>query len=144
MFVICSCGLVGAQRSIAFLNHFDIIDQENVALTYYVTIYQQKTTDFESFQHKLQHHCFLFDQCLLSFITSDAAESGNKSILSAIIDWGFCATSCWGKLRLSVLNTRLRIYSQEQKTLYILFKIGFPYGYRKTYHIFFLGRNSHR
>ena len=70
---MCFCGPNGAERSKAFLYHFYIIDKENVVLIYSVTIYQQKTTDFVpsgSFQHKLQYHYFLFDQCLLSLMTS--------------------------------------------------------------------------
>ena len=58
--------------------------RNGVAFIYSVTICQQETTDFASagsFQHKLQYRCFLFDQCLLSFITT-----GNKSTLSSVID----------------------------------------------------------
>ena len=46
----------------------------------------------------------------------------NKSTLP-IIDWGICVRSCWGKLCRFVLNSRLSIYSQDQKSLYIHLKL---------------------
>ena len=41
-FVVCFCGLEGAQRSIAFLSNFIVLTDKNVALIYSVTICEQR------------------------------------------------------------------------------------------------------
>ena len=41
-FVVCFCGLEGAQRSIAFLSNFIVLTDKNVALIYSVTICEKR------------------------------------------------------------------------------------------------------
>ena len=85
--------------------------RNGVAFIYSVTICQQETTDFASsgsFQHKLQYRCFLFDQCLLSFITT-----GNKSTLSSVIDGFLLRRKMW-QLTENVTLTRNKTTSDAK------------------------------